>query len=60
MVLTTMPSHAEENTAVERSASNESTIMQKHSNQKIGPHVDPWPGPKSGTKDNTRQGAYLQ
>ncbi len=53
MVLTTMPSHAEENTAVERSASNESTIMQKHSNQKIGPHVDPCPGPKGGTKDNT-------
>lgn len=47
-VWTTTPIQAEVNIAVDKSGSKESTIKQKHRSQKIGPLVEPWPGPKSG------------
>ena len=47
-VLTTTSIVTDVKIAVAKLESKESTIRQKHSNQKIGPQVEPCPGPNSG------------
>ncbi len=41
--------HADMKIAMARFGSIESTMRQKQSSQNSGPHVEPWPGPNSGT-----------